>query len=367
MTAKSELNRKPFSDKMTDILNYGALNLAMAIGYRTGLFDVMDTFDAAQTAECIAARAGLDKRYVKEWLSVMATGEIVILSLGADGEDLFYLPKHHGDLLTRRAGNENIGVYTQEIPLLTACAYEAVNKGFATGVGVAYDHYPKFQNFMSELAEAKHRQILVDRFLPSVDDGKLIKLLHSGIDVCDLGCAEGVALMLMAKAYPQSRFIGIDISPEAIDGARREAHRQSIDNIDFFILDAATLKDNEQLKNSFHYVTAFDAIHDQTRPDDVLKGVHHILVSGGRFSMVDIAASSHLSENVSHPLAPFLYTVSLMHCMPVGMVDGGMGLGMMWGRERALEMLEKSGFSQVQIRDMPDDPFNLHFLCRKMG
>lgn len=87
---------------------------------------------------------------------------------------------------------------------------------------------------------------------------------------------------------------------------------------------------------------------------------------GGRlFSVVDIAASSRLIENKDHPMGPFLYTVSLMHCMPVGLVNGGAGLGMMWGREKAVEMLKQAGFQDVQVLEIPDDPFNLHFLYEK--
>jgi len=96
-----------------------------------------------------------------------------------------------------------------------------------------------------------------------------------------------------------------------------------------------------------------------------LNGVFHMLKPGGYFSMVDIAARSDLLENLEHPLGPFLYTVSLMHCMPVGRVDGGAGLGMMWGREKATQMLSDAGFSDIQVTPVPEDPFNDHFLCRK--
>ena len=322
---------------MIDILNYSALNLAMAVGYRTGLFDVLDTFDTPQTLQAIADKADLDPRYLKEWLGVMASGEIVALSSGEDGKNRYHLPKQHADFITRRAGNSNLGVYTQEIPLLTSCAMEAVIEGFTSGNGVTYDHYPQFQAFMSQLADAKHRQVLVDKFLPAVDEGRLIKHLQSGIRVCDLGCAEGVALMLMAEAFPNSKFVGIDISREAIETARSEASRQQLDNLEFVRLDAATLKDNREFKDAFDYVTAFDAVHDQTRPLDVLLGIHHILAPGGMFSMVDIAARSDLADNLDHPMGPFLYTVSLMHCMPVGRVDGGPGLGRLWGRVKAGE------------------------------
>jgi 2-polyprenyl-3-methyl-5-hydroxy-6-metoxy-1,4-benzoquinol methylase len=206
---------------------------------------------------------------------------------------------------------------------------------------------------------------LVNTFLPSVDNGRIIQRLESGIQVCDLGCSEGVAVILMAEAFPQSRFVGIDISPEAIDEARRQARQQKIENLDFWVQDAADLKSKREMKGLFDYVTAFDAIHDQTRPLDVLRGVNHMLTPDGRFSMVDIAANSNLADNLAHPMGPFLYTVSLMHCMPVGLEGGGTGLGMMWGRQKAVEMLRDAQFQKVQVLEMPDDPFNLHFFCCK--
>ena len=302
MTEKFTNTPKSFSEKITDILNFSALNVALAIGYRTGLLDIMDAFETPQTLNAIADKASLNSRYIEEWLGVMVSGEIVELSVGEGGDNYFYLPKPHGDFLTRRAGNSNLGVYTQEIPLLTSCAMEAVIEGFTTGNGVNYDHYPRFQTFMSQLADAKHRRVLINIFLPSVDNGRIIQRLASGIQVCDLGCAEGVAVILMAKAFPQSRFVGIDISPEAIDEARRQARRQKIENLDFLVLDAADLKNKSEMKGLFDYVTAFDAIHDQTRPRAVLQGVHHILTPDGRFSMVDIAAHSNLADNLAHAL-----------------------------------------------------------------
>ena len=81
--------------------------------------------------------------------------------------------------------------------------------------------------------------------------------------------------------------------------------------------------------------------------------------------MVDIAAETDVAENMIHPMAPFLYTVSLMHCLPVGLADNGRGLGMMWGRKKALEMLHQAGFDDVSVVNIPEDAFNFHFFCRK--
>jgi ubiquinone/menaquinone biosynthesis C-methylase UbiE len=189
--------------------------------------------------------------------------------------------------------------------------------------------------------------------------------MQAGIRVCDLGSGEGTAAILVAEAFPASSFVGIDISEEAVQKARSAASRLGINNLEFIKKDAATLKDDYSLKGSFDYVTAFDAIHDQTHPLDALKGIHAILKPGGLFSMVDIAAGTKLAKNLEHPMGPFLYTVSLMHCMPVGLVDGGSGLGMMWGREKAVEMLREAGFDRVEVLTIPDDPFNIHFLCSK--
>ena len=360
-----EEETEDFAGRMTDILNYGAVNLAMAIGYRTRLFDVMDELGKPSTAETIASVAKMNVRYLQEWLGVMVSAQIVELSFTDDDEDLFHLPESRASFITRRAGNANLGVYTQEIPLLTISALDPVVRGFSSGKGVSYDHYPAFQDFMAELANAKHRDVLVSNFLPSVAGGEMIKKLQKGIRVCDLGCAQGVATNLMAQAWPESRFVGIDISEEAIETAKEAANRMGLENVSFSVADAAKLEGLKEMAGSFDYVLAFDAIHDQTHPKESLRGVYAILDKGGAFSMVDIAAGSRLSDNVDHPMGPFLYTVSLMHCMPVGLVDGGLGLGMMWGKEKAVSMLREAGFSNVEVQPIPEDPFNLHFFCVK--
>jgi ubiquinone/menaquinone biosynthesis C-methylase UbiE len=356
---------RPFADKMVDILNYGALNLAVGLGYRTGLFDILDDAGRPCTADEIGSAANLSRRYVLEWLGVMVCGGIVELVRENDGQPQFFLPKAHGDVLARRAGSGNLGVYAQEIPLLTACAMEHVCKGFLTGDGIPYACYPDFHDFMGQLGDAKHRQVLVDTFLPSVEDGRLVQSLNRGIEVCDLGCAQGVATILMARAFPASRFTGVDISAEALETARTAIRDEGLTNICFEQGDAAELRHPNGLSGRFDYITAFDAIHDQTRPLEALQGIYEILKPGGAFSMIDIAAETDIEGNRNHPMGPFLYTVSLMHCMPVGLVDGGAGLGMMWGRQQAEKMLKKAGFSRVAVTEIPNDPFNLHFFCKK--
>jgi ubiquinone/menaquinone biosynthesis C-methylase UbiE len=360
-----EEKKSRFSEKMTSVLNYGSLNLGLAIGYRLMIFDRLAGLEKAVTVEEAAQEVGLDQRYLREWLGIMISGGVIEAKEGEDGQIRYFLPPEHAAFLTRDSGDLNLGVYTQEIPLLTTCSLEGVIKGFNTGDGVSYDCYPKFQAFMNELSEQKQQKTLVDVFLPHVDGGAILNKLKQGIDVLDLGCGEGLAVVILAQAFPQSRFTGVDICGPAIAKAVKRAETAGLKNAAFLETDAARFDSDPAWADRFDYVIAFDAIHDQTRPMNALKSVLHALKPGGVFSMVDIAASSNPLENVSHPLAPFLYAVSLMHCMPVGLVDGGAGLGMMWGRQTAVRMLKEAGFPSVDVVEMPEDPFNLHFFCRK--
>ncbi len=353
-----------FSTRINEILNHGALNLAMAIGYKNQIFDILEDLNKPVTVLEIASASGLHDRYLKEWLGIMVTGKIIELSHAPDGEDTYFLPPEHASFLTRKAGNNNMGVYTQEIPLLTSCAMESVNRGFKTGDGVPFSRYPDFQRFMAELSDAKHKKVLINNFLPSVDKRQLLARLTDGIRVCDLGCGHGVAVNLMARAFPKSKFTGIDNHEEAIKNARNAAKGMGLSNAVYHVLDAAKIHGKKEFFRLFDYICAFDAIHDQSHPLEALKGIRYMLSPGGMFSMIDIKAGSNQADNIDHPMGPFLYAVSLMHCMPVGLNDNGTGLGMMWGQEKAEALLRESGFEHIELTEMEHDPFNLHYLCK---
>lgn len=180
--------------------------------------------------------------------------------------------------------------------------------------------------------------------------------LQQGIDVLDLGCGSGRALKELARTFPRSRFTGYDFSVEAIGVARCEPQP----NLRFESWDAARINDVE----AFDLITAFDAIHDQAHPDKVLANIRRALRPTGVFLMQDIRASSRLENNLEHPLGTFLYTISCMHCMTVSLAQGGMGLGTVWGEEKALEMLKSAGFHQVAVHRLEHDIQNNYYLCR---
>lgn len=340
-----------FAERMLSVLNSGALSLMISIGHRTGLFDTMRDIPAS-TSEQIAEAAGLNERYVREWLGAMLTGGIV--ECDSQGK-LFYLPAEHAVWLTRRAAPDNIAVFAQYVPLL-GTVEEKIIDCFKNGGGVPYSEYERFHQVMAEDSGQTVVAALIDHILPLV--GGLVESLQSGIDVLDVGCGSGRALNLMAKTFPESRFTGYDLSTEAILAGRTQAEQFKLGNVRFEKEDLTTFEMSEQ----YDLITAFDAIHDQARPDKVLAAIAKALKPDGIFLMQDIAASSHMHKNRDHPVGPLLYTISCMHCMSVSLAQNGAGLGAMWGEEKAREMLRAAGFSKVDVKQLAHDFQNNYFI-----
>jgi SAM-dependent methyltransferase len=343
-----------FADRMLTTMNEASLALMVSVGHRTGLFDVMAAMPAATSAE-IASRAGLDERYVREWLAALTTGRIVAHD-GAAGT--YRLPAEHAASLTRAAGLSNLAAGMQYIGLLATVEDQIVDC-FRHGGGVPYSAFPRFQEVMAEDSGAVHDATLIDVTLPLIPG--LIDQLRHGIDVADVGCGSGHAVNLMAGAFPKSRFTGFDFSETGIAAARQEADRKGLLNARFEQRDAARLGAD----GAFDFVTTFDAVHDQARPDLMLAGIAAALRPGGVYLCVDTSASSKVAENLDHPLGPFLYTVSCMHCMTVSLADGGMGLGTMWGEQTARKMLGEAGFTSVEVAHLDGDIVNAYIIASK--
>jgi SAM-dependent methyltransferase len=189
----------------------------------------------------------------------------------------------------------------------------------------------------------------------------LVERLRTGIDVADVGCGSGHAVNLMAQSFPASHFVGLDVSEPALAAARAESEKLGVTNATFVQQDAASLDGRER----YDFITTFDSVHDQARPDLVLAGIARWLRRGGVYLCVDMSASSTLAENISHPIGPFLYTASCLHCMTVSLAEGGMGLGAMWGEQLALQMLAEAGFTSVEVAHVEGDIVNNYYVATK--
>ncbi len=343
-----------FAGIMLDILNSRAIALMTSIGHRTGLFDAIAQLPPSTSQE-IAEAAGLNERYVREWLGAMVTGRIIDYN---PVNQTYRLPPEHAAFLTRGSSPDNIAVFAQYIPLLGSVEDQIV-ECFQKGGGVPYSKFKHFHQVMAEDSGQTVVAALTELVLPLVPG--LSEALQQGIEVLDVGCGSGRALNKMATTFPNSRFRGYDISAEAIDKASSEALNLGLSNIQFEVKDAVTLNEVEQ----YDLITTFDAIHDQAQPDLVLKGIYNALRPDGIYFMQDIRAQSDVGGNLDHPAGPFLYTVSCMHCMTVSLAVGGMGLGAMWGEQKTLAMLSEAGFANVEIKQLDHDFQNNFYIVKK--
>ncbi len=343
-----------FAGQMLTILNDASTALMTSIGHQTGLFDTIAGMPPTTSAE-IAAAAGLNERYVREWLGAMVASRLIEYDpLG----ETYHLPPEHAAFVTRAAGPDNLGFFTQYIALMGSIEQDVI-ECFRNGGGVPYSAVPRFQRLQAEETASLYDATLIDVVLPLVPG--LTERLEAGIDVADVGCGGGHAINLMAQAFPQSRFTGYDFSEEGIGMGRGEAARMGLANATFEVKDIATLTE----PGRFALVTAFDTIHDQAHPAQVLRAIYDAVQPGGVFLMQDIAASSHVHENIDHPLGPVLYTLSTMHCMTVSLAQNGEGLGTVWGEQLALQMLADAGFADVEVKKVPGDILNNYYLAAK--
>ncbi len=346
-----------FAGHILNALNNGALCLMASIGHRTGLFDVLRELPPA-TSEEIATRAGLNERYVREWLGAMVTAGVIEVN---PVTNRFLLPAEHAALLTRAAAADNMAVFAQYIAVLGGVEDDIV-ACFKQGGGVPYEKYPRFHEVMAEDSGQSVLSSLESYILPLVPD--LTDRLARGIRVLDVGCGRGRILTRLAELYPQSHFTGMDLSQEAIAFARREASTRGMENTRFIAVDLSDFDETAE-PEAFDYITTFDAVHDQARPLRMLKGIHRALKPDGVYLMQDISGSSHVHKDIEHPIGTFLYTISCMHCMTVSLAQGGEGLGAMWGEEKTREYLQRAGFRSITTHRLAHDIQNNWYVVRK--
>ena len=354
--SQNEVNKDKadaFAQRMLQVLNDGAIAMMTSIGHRTGLFQVMSKLEPS-SAPAIATEAGLDKRYVKEWLGAMVTGGIVDYDATYQ---TYALPSEHAAFLTPAATPNNLGVPAQFVSILGSVEDKIVDC-FRSGGGVPYSEYGRFHAVMAEESSQTVGAALLNSILPLVPDLK--NRLQNGASVLDVGCGSGRSVNLMANEFAASIFMGYDLSQEAIAKARHEAAQKGLINADFAVKDVARLGD----ASKYDLITAFDAIHDQADPQKVLQNIAQALKPDGVFLMQEISGSSYVENNMDLPLGPFGYTISCMHCMTVSLAQDGEGLGAMWGEERAREMLKKAGFKSIEVNRLPHDILNSYFVVR---
>ncbi|MGW4898469.1 class I SAM-dependent methyltransferase [Kitasatospora sp. NPDC004240] len=354
VSQQDPVKQEAFAGRMVQVLDDACLGFMTSVGHRAGLFDTMAGL-APSTSEEVARAAGLQERYVREWLGAMVTGGIVEYDPGTRA---YRLPPEHAASLTKDAGPDNLAGMMQYLALM-GNVEDQVLEAFRRGGGVPYSAYPRFQELQAEESARVFEAAMVDGIVPLVPG--LAEALRGGVDVLDIGTGQGHAVNVLAQAFPASRFTGIDISETGIAAARAEAASRGLANAAFTVADSA------ELSGTYDLITAFDVIHDLARPTRTLTAIAGALKPDGVFLMCDVAASSNVEENIDHPLAPALYTFSTFYCMTVSLAEGGEGLGTVWGEQTARRMLAEAGFGSVEARHVEGDILNVYYLARVDG
>jgi SAM-dependent methyltransferase len=338
-----------FARQLFGLYTSGMLTLMVDVGHRAGLFDALQ---GGGTSSEIAARAGMEERYVREWLGAMATGGIAEYD-AASGT--FTLPPEHALCLTGTSsrnlapGSQTLAMLAKHVPAVAEC--------FRSGGGVPYsDFRPEFTEAMDASWRLLYDGLLIKGFLPLVKG--LPEHLEQGIRVADVGCGTGHAINVMARHFPNSTFVGYDFDSGAIARATAEAADLELSNARFEVLDVTQLPPSPQ----FDLITSFDSIHDQREPAKTLRRIADALAPEGVYVMVEPKASSRLEDNIGNPFAPYIYGISVLHCMTVSLAEGGAGLGTAWGEQTARQMLEDAGFTRIEVVDAPG-PQNSIFIC----
>jgi SAM-dependent methyltransferase len=367
-TAVDDAAVEAFAGRLVELFTGAALTALIHIGHRSGLFEAARLGPA--TSGELADRAGRHERYVREWLAALATARV--FEYDPDTRR-FWLPREHAACLVGD-GVDNLAPLARLTTMLTRHV-DAVGDAFRDGGGVPYAAYvPEIHDVMDALWGPMYRELLVPAILPLADG--LPDRLRDGGRVADVACGTGNSLIVLAAEYPASTFVGVDHDGAAIARARAAATARGLTNVTFregdaahldaahldaTHLDAADLGD----RDGFDAVLVFNALHDQAAPDAVLRAIHGALRPGGVLLLDEPRLSERLEDNIGHPLAPFTYAVSTLHCLTVCLAEGGVGLGTALSERRVRDMLAAAGFGEVAVHDAPGDPGNAVYVTTR--
>lgn len=329
---------KAFVDQIFDDMA-GSMTAGLAfVGVRTGLFRAMadqGPMEAPQVAEA----SGLELRYVEEWLK----GMVCAGYLAHDPDNQTYeLPVEHAFLLASDDTDHFAGGLFAMVPPLLAVA-PRVADAFQRGGGVPFEEYgEEGMTALDLINRGNYEHKLVDYWLAAMPD--VVEKLHDGADVLDVGCGTGHASLALAKAFPASRFLGIDLHPDSVDQARQSARERELsERLEF------AAKPIEELEESPAYdlVLAFDCVHDFTEPVKTLAEIRPRLKSDGTLFIVEPKAGDQLEDN-RHAIGTMFYGFSVFHCMTQSLADGGPGLGTCMGPAQTESLAREAGFRHFE-------------------
>jgi len=334
-------------------LSAGYGGVMVSLGSKLGLYKAMAGAGPLSSRE-LAARTGCAERYVREWLNAQAAGGYVGYHTVSDtyelsAEQAMVLADEESPVYIPNAWNVPASMWFDEDKAIAA---------FRTGSGVAWgEHDGRLFCGVAAFYRNAYRGSLVPQWLPALDG--VVEKLDAGITVADVGCGHGHSSVLMAQAFPQSRFHGFDVHPASIEQAKRNAADAGVSRrVSFDVARAA-----DYPGRNYDLVCFFDCLHDLGDPLAAARHAGEVLAPDGTVMLVEPFANDRVEDNLS-PVARLYYAASTTICCAHAISEGGnLVLGAQAGEARLAEVFRKAGFTR--FRRAAETPFNLILEARK--
>ncbi|GAA1236879.1 class I SAM-dependent methyltransferase [Kitasatospora nipponensis] len=288
--------------------------LCTSLGDRLGLYTAM-AGSGPMTAAQLAERTGLQERYVREWLAAQVAGEYVTYQ--AEG-DSYLLPDEHAAVLADpEAPTYAAGFFTMMQALYGT--EDTLMEAFRTGRGVGWEeHSSALFAGTAKFFRPGYTGALVPEWIPAMNGTE--RKLRDGAEVADVGCGYGYSTMLMAKAYPASKFHGFDFHGPSIEAARGIAAEQGMaDRVTF---EVATAQDFPGAGEGYDLITFFDCLHDMGDPGSALQHAQEALAPDGACMIVEPNVSADVREN-ANPIGRAVVSASVAVCLPSALAQQG--------------------------------------------
>jgi SAM-dependent methyltransferase len=347
----NEAKLNEFMGKLITDMGGAAMVASVLVGEELGLYRAMAGGDPT-TAEALAARTGCNARLVREWLSAQAAAGYVET---VDGQ--FRLPEEQAMALA----DADSPVYVASGALVLASLFLDKDKVVAAMRGNGAlpwsEHHPCLFSGTERFFRPGYRAHLVAEWLPALEG--VVPKLETGARVADVGCGHGASTVIMAQAFPASRFFGFDVHASSIEIARvRAAEGAVADRVTF---EAATAK--EYPAHDYDLMCFFDCLHDLGDPVGAARHAYETLGPEGTVLLVEPFAGDRLEDNVN-PVGRLFYAASTFVCTPNSLSqEVGLGLGAQAGEARLRDVFTEAGFTR--FRRATATPFNLILEARK--